>query len=76
MTAPGELPRRKLIALLRQFEYEGPFSGKKHQFMRRGLRTVRIPNPHMEDIGWQLVREILKQADVAEEEALRILGCD
>lgn len=31
-------------------------------------RTVRIPNPHARDIGIVLLREILKQAEIGEDE--------
>jgi predicted RNA binding protein YcfA (HicA-like mRNA interferase family) len=75
VTAPGELPRRKLIDLMRRCGYVGPMAGGNHQFMRRGTRTVPIPNPHRGGIPWRLVCEILKQADISERDALRMLGC-
>lgn len=36
--------------------------------MRRGARTVRIPNPHGSDIGIGLLRRILKQAEISDED--------
>ncbi len=56
--------RRELIRRLRALGYDGPFAGAKHQFMVRGDRTVRIPNPHGSDIGVPLLREVLRQAGI------------
>ena len=36
--------------------------------MRRGERTVRIPNPHRGDVGISLLSEILKQAGISDDE--------
>ncbi len=58
------LSRRELVRRLRALGYEGPFAGAKHQFMIRGDRTVRIPNPHGSDIGGPLLRELLRQAGI------------
>lgn len=45
--------------------------------MRRGTRTVVMPNPHgSKDVPWWLVREILSQADIDEAEARAALGVD
>lgn len=75
MTAPGALPRRRLVQLLRSFGYAGPGSGAKHRLMRRGARTVARPNPHgYKDVPWWLVREILSQAGIDEGEAQAALG--
>jgi predicted RNA binding protein YcfA (HicA-like mRNA interferase family) len=56
--------RRELIRRLRTLGYDGPYAGAKHQFMVRGDRTVRIPNPHGSDIGAPLLREVLRQAGI------------
>jgi hypothetical protein len=42
--------------------------------MRRDLRTVRIPNPHHGDISWSLAKEVLRQAGIDVDAALRFLG--
>ena len=44
--------------------FSGPFSGGKHQFMVKGELRVRIPNPHRGDIGKNLLRQILKEAEI------------
>jgi hypothetical protein len=36
--------------------------------MRRGTRTVAIPNPHVGEIRIGLLREILKQAGISDDE--------
>ncbi len=56
----GAISCADLIRYLRRLGFEGPFSGAKHQFMRRGERTVRLPNPHQGDIGKELLGRILK----------------
>jgi predicted RNA binding protein YcfA (HicA-like mRNA interferase family) len=63
--------RRELIRVLRKLEFEGPFSGGKHQFMARGDVVVAIPNPHGRDIGIGLLSRILRQAGVSRAEWLR-----
>lgn len=36
--------------------------------MKKGSLKLRLPNPHQRDIGVPLLREILRQAGVSEEE--------
>ena len=58
-------PLRKFRAL----GYSGPFSGGKHQFMKKGQKKIRIPNPHGSgDIHISLVKEILRQAGISNDE--------
>ena len=46
-----------------------PFLRGKHQFMSRGDLKVRAPNPHGSgEISASLLREILRQAGISEEE--------
>lgn len=61
----GPVKREDLIRCLWRAGYEGPFIGGKHQFMARGNRTVRIPNPHQSDIGPDLLARILRQAGIS-----------
>jgi predicted RNA binding protein YcfA (HicA-like mRNA interferase family) len=60
----GPVKRKDLIRLLRKLGFEGPYSGGKHQFMVLDDVTVRIPNPHQDDIGKELLRRILRQARI------------
>lgn len=61
----GPIKRERLIRHMRQLNFTGPYSGGKHQFMVKGKRTVRLPNPHQHDIGAQLLLRILRQAGIA-----------
>lgn len=60
----GPIKRQELVQCLRQLGFRGPFAGGKHQFMVKGSLRVRIPNPHREDIGKNLLREILREAGI------------
>ena len=60
---------KELIRRFRRLGYLGPFSGGKHQCMIKGRKKIRIPNPHgTKDIHVSLLKEILRQAGVTEEE--------
>ena len=62
------LSRKELIRKFRALGYSGPFSGRKHEFMVKGTQKIRIPNPHMSDIGVSLVKEILRQAGISSQD--------
>jgi len=62
------ISHRKLIRKFRDFGFEGPFSGGRHQFMIRGSQKIRIPNPHAGDIDVSLLKEILRQAGISSQE--------
>ena len=64
----GPIKREDLIFYLRRLGFDGPFRGRKHQFMRRAERTVRLPNPHPGDIHTGLLSRILRQGGVGKEE--------
>ncbi len=64
--------RNELIRKLRKFNFIGPFRGGKHSYMKReGYRQI-IPNPHGKAISSELVKEILKQANISVDEWLDI----
>jgi predicted RNA binding protein YcfA (HicA-like mRNA interferase family) len=65
MPSFGPIRRRELIQYLRQLGFLGPYSGSKHQFMIKENLRVRIPNSHREDIGRNLLREILREAGIS-----------
>jgi len=58
----GPVKRQDLVRHLNTLGFEGPYSGRKHQFMIRGEITLQLPNPHQSDIGKELLSRILKQA--------------
>ncbi|MGA2463641.1 MAG: type II toxin-antitoxin system HicA family toxin [Thermodesulfobacteriota bacterium] len=62
------LSRKELIRKFRALGFTGPYSGRKHQFMVRGRQKIRIPNPHVGDIGVSLLKEILRQASISDEQ--------
>jgi len=64
----GPISRNDLIKCLKKAEYEGPYSGSKHQFMRKENLTIRIPNPHRGDISKSLLIRILRQAKINKQE--------
>jgi len=43
------------------------YSGGKHQFIVEGDLRVRIHNPHKKDIGKNLLKLILKEAEISKE---------
>ena len=66
---PNAISRKELIRKFQALGYSGPFSGGKHQFMIKGTRKIRIPNPHGSgDINISLVKEIIRQADISNDE--------
>ena len=63
------ISRKKLITKFKALGYLGPFSGTKHQFMKKGRKKIRIPNPHKSgDVDVSLVKEILRQANISSNE--------
>jgi predicted RNA binding protein YcfA (HicA-like mRNA interferase family) len=48
--------------------WSGPLYGGKHPFMLKGTKKQRIPNPHASDLHVSLLREILRQAGITDEE--------
>jgi len=59
---------RKFIQNFRKLGFEGPYSGGKHLFMKKGSFKVRVPTKHKGMIGIGLVVEILRQAGIDKEE--------
>jgi len=51
--------------------FDGPYRSGKHYFMVKGEFRLTIPNPHRQDIGVPLLKEILKRAGITHEEWLK-----
>lgn len=64
----GPIKRRDLISYLRELGFDGPTSRGKHQHMKKGDKTLTIPNPHKGDISIGLLNRILQQAGISREE--------
>jgi len=65
---PKNISWRKLVQKFRKFGFDGPYSGGRHLFMIKNKLKIRIPNPHKSEISKHLVSEILRQADIANDE--------
>ena len=61
---PKHISRRKLIKNFKKLGFDGPHSGGRHAFMRKGSLKVHIPNKHRSEISVALVYEILRQAGI------------
>jgi len=60
------ISRKDLIKKFRSLDFNGPYSGGKHQFMVKGKLKIRVPNPHKSgDISDSLLHEILRQAGIS-----------
>ncbi len=68
----GAVSRSNLISALRKAGFEGPYAGKRHQFMEKNGLRIRLPNPHQSDIGVNLLSRILKQAQISKDEWERL----
>ena len=68
MSKLSPIPHKDFIKRLRDFGYEGPFSGGKHLYMLKGDMRLTIPNPHRQKINVDLLSRILKQAGITREE--------
>ena len=58
------------MARLKALGFSGPYTGGRHQFMVRGSIRLVLPNPHRGEIGVDLLKRILRQAAIEEEEWL------
>lgn len=62
------LSRQEFIKKLRKVGFEGPYSGGRHSFMKKGKLKLRVPNPHQGDIDGALINEIIRQAGISKEQ--------
>lgn len=60
-----------LVGRLGTLGFDGPYRSGKHYFMAKGEFRLTIPNPHRQDIGVPLLKEILKRAGITHEEWLK-----
>lgn len=64
------VPRRVLIKKLRKFGFSGPYSATRHEYMKRNGEKIFIPNPHRKDIGLPIIKSIVNQLNVSNQEFL------
>ncbi|MFH0905066.1 MAG: type II toxin-antitoxin system HicA family toxin [Methanobacteriota archaeon] len=62
---------KELVKRLKDFGFEGPFSGGRHPYMIKGNLVLTIPNPHKKEISIDLLIRILKQAEIKRLEWLK-----
>lgn len=65
MPAIKPIRQKELIHFLRKLDFMGPYSGGKHQFMIKGNLRLRIPNPHKKEIGKNLLKTIVNEAQIS-----------
>ena len=65
------ISQRDLIKWLHRLGWEGPVYKGDHPFMLKGDRTLKIPNPHGEDISVDLLSRILRQGGISRQEWLK-----
>jgi predicted RNA binding protein YcfA (HicA-like mRNA interferase family) len=63
--------QKVLLRKLREFGFEGPFAGGKHLFMIKWEIRLTLPNPHHKEIGVDLLKRILHQAEIPTEEWIK-----
>jgi predicted RNA binding protein YcfA (HicA-like mRNA interferase family) len=70
---PKQTKRRDLIKRFRELGWGGPHSGAKGdhpEYMAKGNRIVKVPNPHRGDIGEGLLKKIIAEAGLSAEKWL------
>ena len=65
---PRPISRKELVRKLKAIGFTGPFSGGKHEFMKRELFRIVVPNPHRGDIGRALLSQIIKDVNITPKE--------
>ena len=64
----GPVQREDFVSCFRRMGFEGPYAGGKHEIMRKGLQTIRVPNPHRGDISTGLLVGIPRDAGIDRKE--------
>jgi len=70
MSNLSPLPRKVLIKKLRKFGFSGPYSGTRHQYMKRNSEKIFVPNPHGKDVGLPIIKKIICQFKISNQEFL------
>ena len=72
MSKISPLKRGVLIDKLRKIGFFGPFSGARHQYMKRDNEKIFIPNPHGKDIGLPIIRKIITQVNINRDQWIKL----
>jgi len=70
MSNLSPLPRRILIKKLRKLGFSGPYPATRHSYMKRGKEKIFIPNPHGKDIGLPIIKKIIRQLKLSNQDFL------
>jgi predicted RNA binding protein YcfA (HicA-like mRNA interferase family) len=62
--------RAELIRKLKKLGFDGPYAGGRHAYMKRDKYRLTVPNPHGGQIDSGLIKEILRQTGVSEQDWL------
>lgn len=69
MSLAKSTSRKEMIRKFHALGWDGPVQGGNHQFMVKGKRKQKIPNPHHgQEYGVTLLGNILRQAGISHEE--------
>ncbi len=66
------LSRRILIKKLRNLGFSGPYPATRHEYMKRNKEKIFIPNPHEKDIGLPIIKKIIQQLKISNQEFLEL----
>lgn len=55
---------RELVAALKALGFIGPYEGGKHPYMVKDDLVLTLPNPHKHEISVDLLKRLLRQADI------------
>ena len=66
------LPRRILIKKLKNLGFSGPYPANRHEYMKRESEKIFIPNPHRKDIGLPIIKKIIQQLKISNQEFLEL----
>jgi len=68
----GPIKRRNLVSNFRELGFTGPYQsggrGPHQEYMERGTVKVPLPNSHEGDLSVGLLRKILREAQITNEE--------
>jgi predicted RNA binding protein YcfA (HicA-like mRNA interferase family) len=69
MSLAKSTSRKEMIRKFHALGWEGPVRRRQYDFMVKGKRKQKIPNPHHgQEYGVSLLSDILRQADISHEE--------
>jgi len=65
---PKPIKHKEMLRRLRTLGWAGPFQRGTHPFMVKEQIRLTIPNPHRGDIDWSLMKRILQQGQISQDE--------